>query len=862
MESTAETLQKAIQHHQGGDLATARQLYQSILEREPEHLDALHLLGVAAHQAGENELAVELITKAIRINPNVATIHCNLGAAHQGLGQHDKAEHHFRLAVKLRPDYAEAYSNLGIVLKQQARFEEAINCYQQSIRIKPQRAETHHNLALALKGLSRLDEAIACDRRAMQLRPKYVDAHCSLGTSLLKQGKYDEALKCYETALQLKPNHVESRRNMGVAFQKAGRLSDAIANYQAALELKPNHADTYNHLGSALHEAGDYEAAAQAYRSAIQLRPEFAEAHNNLANSLQSLGQPEDAIATYQRAIALKPDFAEAHNNLGLSLKNRGRNDEAISALQRAIQLKPEIAGAHNDLGVILQQLGRVEEAVQSFQQALAIQPDSAEAHCNLGTSLEMLGQFDQAMRCYRRANELNTNYNDALIQQVHLQQQMCEWENLEENAEAVLSAARSDTRMSPGILMTLPTTKPADQLQCAQRWAADINVRQDSATVSAADKSKLTLGYLSADFRDHAVSNLTLELFESHDREQFEVVAYSFGHDDGSTMRQRLQTAFDRFVDVRPLSFEQAAEQIRSDGVDILIDLMGYTRRARTEILALRPSPIQVNYLGYPGTMGADFVDYILVDKFVVPPDQQPHFSEQLVHLPGCYLVNDSRREIAEPKPSRADSGLPDEGFVFCCFNQSYKVTPQVFSLWMRLLKRVPQSVLWLQGTNRFAKESLHREAERHQVDGDRLIFAEKKPSLADHLARIQCADLFLDTWPYNAHTTASDALWVGCPVVTHSGETFASRVAGSLVHALRLPELCTASPEAYEELAYELATQPDRLAEVREKLATQREPSGVFSGVRFARDVERAYWRMWDQFESGRPPESFAIE
>jgi len=374
-------------------------------------------------------------------------------------------------------------------------------------------------------------------------------------------------------------------------------------------------------------------------------------------------------------------------------------------------------------------------------------------------------------------------------------------------------------------------------------------------------EESRIRIGYLSADFCEHPVAYATAELFEKHDREPFEILGYSCGPDDGGAMRQRLVKAFDRFADVSNLAFMDAARRIAADGVDILVDLTGYTQHAPTEILAYHPAPVQVNYLGYPGTMGADYMDYIFVDDFVVPTDQQSYFSERLVHLPGCYLPYASQQKISAITPSRAKCVLPEEGFVFCCFNNSYKITPAMYDVWMRLLKAVPGSVLWLRENNRWVAANLRREAESRGVAADRLVFASKWP-LPEHLSRYRLADLYLDTFPYNAHSMAGDVLWAGCLLLTMSGHTFASRVAGSLLRTVGLPELVTESLEQYEELALRLAQNHQELSELRSRLAANRDTCSLFDCQRFARHLEQAYLHMWDVHISRQSPRPFRVE
>jgi predicted O-linked N-acetylglucosamine transferase (SPINDLY family) len=413
--------------------------------------------------------------------------------------------------------------------------------------------------------------------------------------------------------------------------------------------------------------------------------------------------------------------------------------------------------------------------------------------------------------------------------------------------------------------MMAIPSSS-ADQLRCAQNWVANrlasIARLRDGLgfRFPRGPKSRLKLGYLSADFHQHATAYLIAELFELHDRTRFEIWAYSYGADDGSALRQRLVRACDRFTDIGSSSYEAAARQIYADGIDVLVDLKGYTRGARTQILALRPAPIQVNYLGFPGTLGADFVDYIITDRFITPPDQEPFFTEQLVYLPDCYQANDRQRPIAEQTPTRRECSLPETGFVFCCFNNTYKITPEVFTIWMRLLQKLPDSVLWLLEANPAVATNLRREAAARGVALERLVFAPRM-SLAEHLARHCRADLFLDTLPVTAHTTGSDALWAGLPVLTCAGETFASRVAGSLLTAIGLPELITHSLAEYEARALHLAVHPNELAALRERLAQNRLTAPLFDTPRFTRHLETAYRMMWEIYLKGEPPRQIKI-
>jgi predicted O-linked N-acetylglucosamine transferase (SPINDLY family) len=512
-------------------------------------------------------------------------------------------------------------------------------------------------------------------------------------------------------------------------------------------------------------------------------------------------------------------------------------------------------------MGTALLAEGRPEQARAAFEQALTHKPDFPEAFYNLGNAQRELGDLREAIAAYRNALRLQPDYTEAFCQLAYHRAQACEWDDYEADQEKLVGLVRRGLRVPPFYLFSTPASA-SDQWLCAGQWIRQITPPPEAvfAHKPVGRKERIRLGYLSGDFHQHATAQLMAELFERHNRDRFEVSAYSYGPDDNSPMRARLSSAFDRFVDIRAMSHREAARLIQADKIDILIDLKGYTHHARPAISAYRPAPVQVSYLGYPATMGADFIDYVIVDPFVVPSSQQPHFSERLVHLPGSYQVNDSKREMATPR-SRGDCGLPAEGLVLCSFNNSYKISPVFFDIWMRLLGSVPGSMLWLLEPNELVKGNLRSEAEKRGVDPGRLVFAPVVP-LAEHLGRHRHADLFLDTLPCNAHTTASDALWAGLPVLTCSGETFAGRVAGSLLMAAGMPELITASLEEYEQTALVLARSPQRLAALRQQLENNHDASALFDLPKLTGNIEAAYARMWQTWLSGQMPTAFSIE
>ena len=626
------------------------------------------------------------------------------------------------------------------------------------------------------------------------------------------------------------------------AFQhhQAGRLGDAERLYREILAADSNHAGALHLLGILAFQLGKAAIAADLIGKAVTIDRRQPAYYYNLGLALHAVRRLDEAAGAYGAALELAPNYAEAHNNLGTVLEEMGRREEAAGEYHRAVRLKPDYADAHNNLGTALARLGRPKDAVPAYETAIRLKPDYVQAHMNLGLALQELGRFEEAAGRYGEAFRLKPDHAEAIAQQVYCLRQICDWREIDRLEQDLL---RQTGKYSP--FMPLIVDSSAEQrLAAARTWSAQFAGVTPLPKQPRADGAKIRLGYLSADFCNHAVAQLVVELIERHDRRRFEVTGYSYGPDDGSFLRQRLMEGFDRFEDIRSLSNADAARLIHRDGIDILIDLTGYTASARTEILAYRPAPMQVNFLGYPGTMGADFIDSLIADPICVPPEHEAFFSEKIVRL-DCYQPNDSQRPVAEQTPIRATCGLPEQGVVFCCFNNGFKITPALFAIWMRLLAKTPGSVLWLLDTNQAAKNNLRQEASKADVAPDRLVFA-PRVALRDHLARHRLADLFLDTLPYNAHTTASDALWVGLPVLTCLGTSFAGRVAASLLTAVGMPEMITASLAEYEALALALAADPARLASLKTKLAANRGTAALFDSERFARAIEAAYERM----------------
>lgn len=614
-------------------------------------------------------------------------------------------------------------------------------------------------------------------------------------------------------------------------------------------------------LARELLRSGDLTNAAGICARILQVTPDQPQALHVMGIAAFEKGYAREAVELLRRAAGCDPHLAAAWNDLGRVLAQQGMLAEGAASCRRAIAEAPDFAEAHNNLGNLLLMAGAVEEAVACYGTAVGLRPDYAEAFRNLGSALRRLGRVDEAATALGAARAIDPGFATATAQLAYQLKELSDWSQLDElTAELIASVEAGSGAVNPFVFLSLDTT-PAEQLLCARRWASDQLGAAGQRAAASRGEERITVGYLSADFQEHATAHLIAELFELHDRGRFRVIGYSYGRDDGSAARRQLRGSFDEFEDLLDCSHTESAARIRAGRVDILVDLKGYTTDARPEILVLRPAPVQVSYLGYPGTMGSDAWDYVLVDPVVVPAEEQPYFTERLVHLPDCYQVNDRRRPIATHVLARVECGLREAGFVFCCFSSAYKITAPMFDIWMRLLAGVPGSVLWLLEANGTAMANLRREAESRLAGGAaRLVFAPSLPN-PEHLARLAIADLFLDTLPYNAHTLASDALWCGCPVITCAGGTFAGRVAASLLQAIGLPDLVTQTLTDYETLALQLALDPDRLRAIRVELAANRLTTALFDSRRFARHLESAFETMWRMHLAGLPPRPFAV-
>ena len=703
-----------------------------------------------------------------------------------------------------------------------------------------------------------LDTAQGIYRQLLAAQPEHFDALHLLGVIALQRNDPGEAVELISRAIKSNKNNANAFSNLGNAFQALGQHSTAIEKYDRAIALEPNHAEAHNNRGNSFQNLGDHQAAVVSYDRAIAVKPDYPEAHNNRGNALQELGRHEEAVESYGRAVALKADFAEAYNNRANAFRVLNHAMSALENSDKAVALRPSYAEAHNTRGIALHSLGRFSAAIDSYDRAIALLPTYANAYYNRGTAFQRLGQYQTAAASFDRAAALLPGMAFLEGTRLHTSMHICDWNNLDARiSQLVERLNRGEKVAQPFDTLSLTDALPIQHKAAAIWTRSKYSTPTDLPAISKyANHDKVRVGYLSPDYREHPVAYLTAELFELHDRSKFDVVGLSYGPDQDDGMRRRISAAFDRFFDIRNQSDREVALLCRRLELDIAVDLNGFTGIGRPGIFMYRAAPAQVSYLGYPGTMAANFVDYLIADRTLIPEESQHLYSEKIVFLPNSYQANDRKRDIAAKVFSREELGLPAEGFVFCCFNNSYKITPKTFDGWMRILRSVGGSVLWLLESSPVAAANLRNEAIKRGVSADRLVFAKRLP-LAQHLARHRAADLFLDTLPCNAFTTASDALWAGLPVLTCVGEAFASRGAASLLNAIRLPELVTTTQEEYEALAVELGTNRQRLRAITDQLHANRHSAPLFDTTLFTRDIEGAYAEIHSRIQAGLPPE-----
>ena len=742
-------------------------------------------------------------------------------------GQLDKAEKVSLEVLNLNPNQSDALNFLGIIAAQSGQFNRAADFLIKASKTKTSDFFLFNNIGNVLRELKRFDESHFFLKKAIKINPNFANAHYSLGLLMIALDRLNDALKCFDEALKFKSDFSEAHINRGIVLDLLKRSDEALISLDKAVQFKRDSAEAYYNRGKVLNQ----------------------------------LKRFDEALANYDKAIELKVEYTEAYINRGSVLLEFLRFNEALASFEKAIELKPDFADAYYNRGNLLQELQQSKDSLFNYDKAVLINLNFAEAHYNRGILLQSLKRYSEALSSFEKVIELDPDHEDLLGMHLHTKMLVCDWKNFEINVNDLLIQINKGKKSSP----IFPILALTDSLPI-NRKIAEISANNKhpyNPSLGIIEKHKhnkrIKIGYYSADFREHPVSYLAAELFEKHDKDRFELLGFYFGPTDSSEMHKRISSSFVKFNNVRSSKDSSIAQLSRDLGVDIAVDLTGMTANARPGIFSHRAAPIQLSYIGFLGTIGASYYDYLIADKTIIPANSQQYYVEKICYLPS-YQVNDSKRKISDKIFTREELNLPKHTFVFCCFNNTYKITPSTFDSWMRILSSVPDSVLFLFSGNELATANLKFEAQKRGVSSARLIFGSSLER-SEYLARYRVADLFLDTFPYNAGTTASDALWAGLPVLTCTGESFASRVAASLLQAIELPELITDTRTNYEAIAIELATNPTKLKAIKDKLERNRLTTRLFDTTSFTKQLEDAYEQMYQRYQVDLPPNHIYI-
>ena len=764
------------------------------------------------------------------------------GVEHHQIGNFGEAEKIYRTVIATNPTNPDALHLLGLIELQNGNSELAVFSIQKAIEINKHNSTYYFNLGASYFQLSLYEQARESYIAAIKLKPSDQKSLFNLGVTLQELGNQEEAIEYFEKVIRLNSEHSEALYSRGLSLQKLKKWPEAISSYDLVIKINHQHSQAYNNRGMALRELKKLKEALQDLNKSIELSGASPEAYNSKGLILFELKIFDQAVKNFDIAINLNPKFTEAYNNRGNAYKLQHKYDLAFNDFERAINLDSNFSDAHFNKGDALYKTKRLDAAILCFDEAIRINPNDAEAFFRRGVILNEQKRLD-GLDSYRKALSINSNLPWLTGAIMYGNMLLGKWDDFHDKLSDLERKVTEGAKATLNFILVGLTESAEIQRKASVTWSKEFPPNDSLGPIKKQPtKSKIRLGYYSADFYNHATCMLMAELFEKHDKSKFELFAFSFGPDFKDPMRERVEAAFDQFIDVSTMSDKEIAEFSRMLGIDIAIDLKGSTKDHRFGIFSYRAAPVQVSYLGYPGTMGAEYIDYLIADKTLIPEESQKFYTEKIAYMPHSYQVNDRSRVISDRVFTKKEVGLPEHGFVFACFNNNYKITPDVFDVWVRILQSVEGSVLWLFEENKTAAINLRKEAQKRGLAPDRLVFAPKMET-SEHLARHKLADLFIDTLPYNAHTTASDALWAGLPVLTCMGESFASRVAASLLNAIEMPELITSSLQEYEELAIALGKDPQRIQALKQKLENNKLTTPLFDSSLFTKDIENLY-------------------
>ncbi|XP_051116710.1 probable UDP-N-acetylglucosamine--peptide N-acetylglucosaminyltransferase SEC [Andrographis paniculata] len=910
-------LNLAHQNYKAGNYKQALEHSKAVYERVPRRTDNLLLLGAIYYQLHDFDSCISKNEEALRIDPQFAECYGNMANAWKEKGNIDVAIRYYLVAIELRPNFADAWSNLASAYMRKGRLTEAAQCCRQALALNPRLVDAHSNLGNLMKAQGLVQEAYNCYLEALRIQPTFAIAWSNLAGLFMEAGDLNRALQYYKEAVKLKPNFSDAYLNLGNVYKALGMQQEAIVCYQRALQSRPDNAMAFGNLASVYYEQANLDMAILNYKRAISCDTTFLEAYNNLGNALKDAGRVEEAIHCYRQCLSLQPSHPQAltnlgniymewnmmsaaaqcykatlavttglsapFNNLAIIYKQQGNYADAISCYNEALRIDPLAADGLVNRGNTYKEIGRVNDAIQDYQRAIAIRPAMAEAHANLASAYKDSGLVEAAIKSYRQALVLRADFPEATCNLLHTLQCVCDWDSRDDMFAEVEAILRRQIKMSviPSVQPFHAIAYPLDPmlaLDISRKYAAHCSVVASRYSLppfnhppplpvrGGGRNGRLRIGYVSSDFGNHPLSHLMGSVFGMHNRENVEVFCYALSPNDGTEWRLRIQSEAEHFIDVSSMASDTIARMINDDQIQILINLNGYTKGARNEIFAMQPAPIQVSYMGFPGTTGASYIHYLVTDEFVSPMRYSHIYSEKIVHLPHCYFVNDYKQknlDVLDPscQPKRSDYGLPEDKFIFACFNQLYKMDPEVFTTWCNILKRVPNSALWLLRFPAAGEMRLRGYAAAQGVQSDQIIFTDVAMK-QEHIRRSSLADLFLDTPLCNAHTTGTDVLWAGLPMITLPLEKMATRVAGSLCLATGVgEEMIVNSMKEYEERAVSLALNRGKLQDLTNRLKAARLSCPLFDTQRWVRNLDRAYFKMWNLYCSGQQPQPFKV-
>ncbi len=857
--------------HQIGKLGEAKLIYESILKTNSKQFEALHYLGTVYAQMGQYSNAIEFLKKAISINPKQYDSHSNLGNAFIESNQYNEAIMAYDNALKLKPNNPKDLCNKGIALNKLKKHQEAINCFDKALELRIDFVKAHINKGFSLVEIGEIDEAVKIYERLILLDPLNIEAYTNLGLAKMHLNEYENAIENFDKTLDIKPDMTNSFINKGVALIKLGKIDLAFECFQRSVDVDPHSALTHYNLGVTQSTIGYFDKSINCFNKAIEINPEYADAYSGRAVVEILQGKYEDAVDSYKTAIKIDPNNPGYYLNLGNALTELRRYDECLASYDRAIELKIDYASAYANRGfVLLTFLNDPKGALVFFEVALGLKPDFTEALINQGQAYSQLELHDKSLNSYLRALEINPEAPFVIGKCLHHKMKIAQWDNLFEGIEICKSLFHKGIPAAVPFESLVIFDDPEIHFLSA-KFTNDLkheNILKPKDFLKRKNKEKIRIGYYSADLYYHPVSIWLAEQIENHDRNKFELYAFCLQSLE-DPMRTRLEEAFDHWIEVENMSDAQITSLSRDLEIDIAIDLNGHTAHNRPRIFSARAAPIQVSSLGYPGTMAVDYIDYFICDKYYMTENMRKYFSEKIAFVP-CPYTYDRQRKISNDSLTRLEFDLPENCFVFTCQNTYQKIMPEVFAIWMDILIAVPKSVLWLADQYQIGKDNLIKEAQLKGVASNRLIFNKRylvpkdqeQIRISRYLASYKLADLFLDTWPYNAGTTAVDALWAGLPVLTKEGLSSGARMAGSALNAIEMPELIAKNQNEYKNLAIRFAKDEEYSKQIKDKLRHNILTTKLFDPVGNTKVIEKAYIEMVSRYHAGQNPEDIYIK